>query len=258
MAEWVATDLDIERLEDREPGRGRQSHRADVLSYPRVVGTAVTGPFENRGVLLESRYAGGDWPSEMVRLTPLLCDPLDMKPDEYQDTAPFDVKALQPIRTLLEKIALLHHAAASFSAVTPSDQRCGRHYYDVYRLLDHAPTRAALADRPKFELILADAEAISGAHYSGWSERPSAGYAQSPAFDPPPDSDLRSWLQARYRDASELLPATASPSWPSFGRVLQRVQGPLAFALATRVRRHVTLRACPAMWFPCRTPRPSS
>jgi hypothetical protein len=224
IADQVAADLGVERLDARAPGRGRAAHRADVMSYPRVIHSGVAVPMEDRGVLLESGYAGGEWPSEMVTLIPILCDPLDIDPDEYEDTAPFDVKALHPVRTLLEKITLLHHAATTYIASTPSDERCGRHYYDIYRLLDHRPTLKALEDRGQFGRILSEAETISATHYGGWSQRPSAGYAHSPAFVPAPGSPVRAWLQARYGDAAELMPANTSGRWPSFGQVLKRVQ----------------------------------
>jgi len=115
IAEHVAHTLDIDWLPAREPGRGKTPHRADVLSYPRVVRSAVAIPVEDRGVLLETGYAGGEWPSEMVTLTPMLCEPLGLDPSDYEDTVPFDVRALLPMRTLLEKISLLHHVATRYT-----------------------------------------------------------------------------------------------------------------------------------------------
>jgi hypothetical protein len=223
VADQVAGDLDVEHIEARAPGHGKGAHRADVMSYPRLIRSGVAMPFEDRGVLLESRYAGGEWPSEMVTLTPMLCDPLNIDPQEYEDTVAFHVKALLPMRTLLEKVALLHHAAATYAPETPSDGRCGRHYYDIYRLLDHGPTLKALEDRGQFTRILSEAQTISTEHYGGWTERPSQGYAHSPAFAPPSGSPVRTWLQARYDDAAELMPAHTSSKWPTFGRVLKRV-----------------------------------
>jgi Nucleotidyl transferase AbiEii toxin, Type IV TA system len=135
---------------------------ADVLACPRVVRSAVGVPVENRGVLLETGYAGGEWPAEMVAVAPLLSAPLDLHPGEYADTDPFTVRALKPARTLLEKVSLLHRLATSREHdATLAEQRCGRHYYDVYRLLDHPPTRATLEDRGQFARILAEMQVIS-------------------------------------------------------------------------------------------------
>jgi hypothetical protein len=66
-------------------------------------------------------------------------------------------------------------------------------------------------------------QVISAIHYAGWTERPPDGYASSPAFEPPIDSELRAWLQARYSDAATLMPAKTSGQWPNFGQVLKRV-----------------------------------
>ncbi len=44
------------------------------------------------------------------------------------------------------------------------------HYYDVYRLLDHGPTRKALEDRGEVDRILSEMQVISARHYGGWTE----------------------------------------------------------------------------------------
>jgi nucleotidyltransferase AbiEii toxin of type IV toxin-antitoxin system len=225
MTQGVAEELGVGTLEARPPGRGRSPHRADVLAYPRIVHSGVGVPGEDRGVLLETGYAGGEWPAEMVTVAPLLSAPLGLRPGEYPDTDPFTVRALHPARTLLEKVSLLHHLATSREQdSTLAEQRCGRHYYDIYRLLDHPPTRAALEDRGQFERILAEMQVISATHYGGWTERPHQGYAAGPAFSPAAGSPLRHWLEERYRDAAGLLPARVAGRWPSFGNVLKRVE----------------------------------
>jgi len=225
MADGVATALGVTKMEARPPGRGRMPHRADVLVYPRVVRTAVAVPLEDRGVLLETGYAGGEWPAEMVELRPLLVGPLGITEGEYADTDSFAVRALAPVRTLMEKLSLLHHLATRFDAdAVAAANRFGRHYYDVYRLLEHPPTRAALQDRDQFDGILADMQLISARHYGGVTERPPGGYAESPAFSPPSGSELRDWLADAYSNAAGLMPARVSGRWPSFGQVLRRVE----------------------------------
>ncbi len=223
ITERVARDLAVQWEAAQTPGRGKRAHRADLLRYERIIDHGAF-PADDRGLLFETGYAGGEWPTEMVTLTPILCAPLGLDPSVHEDTAPFDVKALQPVRTLLEKVALLHHVATTYTGDSArSDHRCGRHYYGIYRLLEDGPTRIALADRGLLDRILTDTRDISIAHYGGWSERPDDGYVASPAFAPPADSLLRRWLEARYRDAADLLPAKASGRWPSFGNVLKRV-----------------------------------
>lgn len=221
MSASVATALGLEQLEARAPGRGKHPHRADVFSYPKIVSGAINIAAEGRGVLLETGFAGGEWPCEMVTIEPLLCTVLELDPTEHADTAPFELRALKPVRTLIEKLALMHHLASRWP--DSSDQRCGRHYYDIERLLTHAPTRQALKDRDEFDRILGQMQEIAAAHYGGWTARPPAGFADSPAFSPPRDSELRRWLEGRYNNAAELLPANANANWPTFGRVLKAV-----------------------------------
>ena len=130
-------------------------------STPDSPSRATVVPIEDRGVLLETGFAGGYWPSEMVEITPMLCAPLGIHPGEYEDTTAFDIQALKPARTLLEKLSLLHHVAAVYLAGEEPDGRCGRHYYDIYRLLNHRPTREALENRPQFDRMMSEMEEIS-------------------------------------------------------------------------------------------------
>jgi hypothetical protein len=222
MTESVADELGVRWLEGRTPGRGRMTHRADVLVYPRTA-RGIVVPMEDRGVLLETGFAGGEWPGEMVSITPMLCEPLGIDSAAYEDTSAFAIKALKPVRTLLEKLSLLHHVASHQGEAGARDPRCGRHYYDIYRLLDHAPTRAALEDRGQFRRILSEMEQISAQHFGGWTARPDEGYASSPAFALASQSELRTWLQSRYDEAAELMPARTARRWPTFGQVLSRV-----------------------------------
>jgi Nucleotidyl transferase AbiEii toxin, Type IV TA system len=175
-------------------------------------------------VLLETGYGPGEWPCEMVSITPLMCAPLGIDPAVHEDTAPFSVRALKPTRTLLEKLALLHHIAAHFDAgPTAADERCGRHYHDVARLLADRATRDGLQDRPQFDLILAEMERISAGQYGGWTPRPDGGYSKSPAFDPRAGSPLWGWLKERYEDAAALMPSKVGGRWPTFPTVLRQI-----------------------------------
>ena len=225
MSAAVAEKLGVELLQARTPGRGRHPHRADVLVYPRVVTSSITMPIEDRGVLLETGYAGGEWPAEMVTITPLLNAPLGLGAGDYEDTDPLEMRALLPARTLLEKVSLLHHLATTWTPqATTAQQRCGRHYYDIHQLLEHGPTRTVLEDRAQFKVIVAEMERVSERHFGGWSPRPEDGFAAGPAFCPPEASELRGWLANSYGDSAGLLPARASGGWPSFNAVLRRIE----------------------------------
>ena len=58
----------------------------------------------------------------------------------------FDLRVLGPVRTLVEKLMILHHAA---TAGDETEQvRHARHYYDVWCLLNDEPTIAAFTEWP--------------------------------------------------------------------------------------------------------------
>ena len=223
IAVTVAESLGLEWSEARAPGRGRDGSRGDLVHFPSRIGASIRAGIRPGGVLLETGYGGGHEPAEMVEITPILCAALGIEPDEYDDTRAFRVRALEPRRTLLEKLFAVHHLATRFEAGDiRDDQRFGRHYYDIFKLLEHRPTLDRLrADRDTFGLLVADVERISRIHFGGTTPRPTDGFAVSPAFTADRASPLRLWLEGKVTDASELLPRDAAG--PTLGRVIQRV-----------------------------------
>ncbi|MFI5035582.1 MAG: nucleotidyl transferase AbiEii/AbiGii toxin family protein [Acidimicrobiales bacterium] len=221
MAVTVAGALGLTRTEHRTPGRGREPNRADDLGYTAVTTSGIRVAVRPDVVLLETGYSGGTEPAEMVEVSPLVGAALELDPAEFADIAPFTVRALEPRRTLIEKLFALHHIASCWMTGDVHDEeRFGRHYYDVYKLLEHASTMKKLADRTGFEVLVTEVERVSGLHFGGTTARPSAGFATSPAFTPV-DPELRGWLEVKFADGLELVPRTKER--PSFGRVLQRV-----------------------------------
>ncbi|HEX3040563.1 MAG TPA: nucleotidyl transferase AbiEii/AbiGii toxin family protein [Solirubrobacterales bacterium] len=218
----VAGKLGLELKEKREPGRGRGANRADLLLYtPRTTTTIQTGLGED-GVLLETGFAGGMEPSEMVWIEPMICKPLKIDPAEFEDTMAFQVRALEPVRTLMEKVCGMHHLATRMLEDPElDDARCGRHYWDIDRLLDDPSVRKRLEDRDAFEQLLEDVERISKAHFGGCTPRPAGGFTAGPAFDPP--VEIRRTLSAHYDAAAELLPIAGKAQWPDFGNILKRI-----------------------------------
>lgn len=88
-------------------------------------------------------------------------------------------------------------------------------------MLRDPAVRRKLADRASFEALVEDVERISALHFGGCTPRPEGGFADSPAFKPPPE--IRGKLEGLYDRASVLLPTTATAPWSSFGRVLKRI-----------------------------------
>jgi len=173
-------------------------------------------------VLFETRIAEGDAPSEMCEIRTLIGEWSEINVDEFDDLEPFRIRVLEPRRTLIEKLVAVHHSMSTWSTEDPPNQaRFGRHYYDIFRLLEHRDTLEKLSDRVKFGHLLAEIEMISDEFYGGHTERPASGFAHSVAFSPPRNSDIRSWVEESYRIAMGLL--SPAESQPDFGQVVKRV-----------------------------------
>ncbi len=149
--------------------------------------------------------------------------PLGIDPNDYDDTRAFSARALEPRRTLIEKLFTIHHLATLFEAGdVREEERFGRHYYDIYKLLDHQPTLKKLRnDRDSFTRLIAEVERISRLRFGAATPRPADGFAASPAFTPDRNANLRKWLEKKFEDSLQLLPQRAAG--PSFGQVVQRV-----------------------------------
>jgi len=223
MTEAVAADLGLEWEAHRPPGRGRDAHRADHLRYTQLIQAGVDVGIRPDTVLLETGYSEGHEPAEMVTIRPLVAQLEQLNAGEYEDTIEFQVRALQPRRTLIEKLFALHHVATRAAAGERLEaDRFGRHYYDVYKLLDHQATRRLLQhERAQFDHLVQEVERVSARHFGGTTPRPAGGFATSPAFDQGGDLELRNWLRDRYDQALVLVQPGVHR--PTFGDVLQRI-----------------------------------
>ena len=132
-------------------GAERGRHRAYEITYPiRGPATELIQP----RVLLEMGVRGGDHPKQRVSMGTLVGDALawaDVDISPYADLADVELRVLHPGRTLLEKLATVHLEAQRLShdnERTP-DPRIGRHFYDIYQLLDDNHTLDLLEDRAR-------------------------------------------------------------------------------------------------------------
>lgn len=162
-------------------------HRSFAVSYP---ASREATPLIQTSVLLEMGIRGGQHPHEAVAIGSLLGTALEEAEtnlDEYEDLAPFEVLALHPARTLLEKLVHVNELAVRLAAddgLQP-DRRSGRHFYDIQELLDDGRVLDLLADRDETLQVIRSIDEITHTYFGGAegvSVRPDGGFATSPAF----------------------------------------------------------------------------
>ena len=150
--------------------------------------TARPGDGLKEGVLLELGSRGGAQPAGPHRYRSMVADHaltvLGEDEETFEEFAAFTVQVLAPERTLLEKVAAVHDAAARND--TSTLLKHGRHFYDIDRLLN---TEAVLAELEALGPVgvrdlVDDINTHSADAGFSWTPRPSGGYADSPAFDP--------------------------------------------------------------------------
>jgi hypothetical protein len=153
--------------------------RSAVFSYP----TARAAVTLSSGVLVELGTRGGALPARRLPVQSLLVEHADAAglPLDFDEVAPVSILVVEPERTLVDKLVLLHHAASE------GDERrkalTARHYYDVDRLLRSDAVLARLADSP-VDVIAREVCAHSRDAGLSTADRPQGGFATSPAWDP--------------------------------------------------------------------------
>ena len=201
------------------PYRSGSTRNADYLFPGRL-----DSPLIRPGVRLEMGIRGGTLPGTQRRtITSYIADYLAAVgiDADYQELDPVHVEVIAPVRTLAEKLALLHHAGVQATrASTQALQRASRHFFDVYQLLGSADVISALsAPGQAMEVLAADVDAKSAEF--GWDHtpRPRDGYAASPVFDSA--GPVRDVSAEGYTRALSLI-------WgerPAFDQILARIAG---------------------------------
>lgn len=193
----AALDLDLEEQRERS---GRGVHRTTSYAYDPIVDP---GSIRN-AVMLEMGTSGGTQPSTQHELRSFIARTvLELGIDaEFDELEPVLIRVLAPERTLLEKLALLHSLAVRYPATVDEMPRHGRHLYDVYCLLAREDIRTALKETDVPRLCDGIRE-VSLREWEDATERPGAGFAESPAFDP--RADCAASLDAAYALIDNLL-----------------------------------------------------
>lgn len=207
----------------RRGGGDDGTYRIELLQYgPETEGPALMLP----QIRLDIGVLGGVEPHGMRPIGTLLGDVLRAERDidimTFDDLVPFEVPVLHPGRTLVEKL-LLVHTSATRSVTDPQlllQYRASRHYYDIHCLLGHDECCDLLADRDQFDVILADAVAISTIHFGGVEPRPDDGFAASLAFCA--TEPLVTDIVRQYEDTMSAYYFGTNPH-PSYDGVCERV-----------------------------------
>ncbi len=157
--------------------------RYTTYAYP----TESSGDGVKEGILLELGSRGGTHPASEHTYRSMVAEyalTIGDGEDTWEEFASFEVYVLAPERTLLEKVAAVHDAATRID--TESLLKHGRHFYDIYQLLnDSRVVQALQALGPDgIAALVEDINDHSEAAEFTWSTRPEGGYADSPAFDP--------------------------------------------------------------------------
>jgi len=172
------------------------------------------------GVLLELGSTGGVLPNERLEVRSLLAEHVLGEIAGAPEADAVRVRVLDPSRTLVEKLVLLHNA---HSADTPHlAVRGARHYYDVHRLLD-APDVLSGAVVTGVAALAREVCTHSRDAALPAEGRPREGFAGSPAFTGGPHTEA-----ARREYESRVLGELIWPSAehrPSFDDCIDAVQG---------------------------------
>ena len=164
------------------------------------------------GVFLEIGSRGGAMPATLMSVTSILSQHAATELEDCAESEPVRVRVLDPCRTLVEKLVLLHTAHTS---TDPHDAiRGARHYYDVHQLLAN-PAVVAAMNVIGIETLTRDVYTYSTAAGLPADPRPAGGFANSPAF-----TNGQHLAAARERYGQSVLgqllwPHAAKPSFDS-------------------------------------------
>jgi hypothetical protein len=170
-------------------------------------------------VMLEMGIRGGPYPSTFRPIRSMLSSALSQTEVEDPTLAGFKMATLDPSRTFVEKLFAINSACVLFSeGGTTAIQRRGRHFYDLYFLLEDTSVNDFIGG-DGYRTLVTEVDAFG----REWFERdhrspPELTFENSPAINP--DEELRDALQEDYSRSAFLFYGDQ----PSFGTILERLQ----------------------------------
>ena len=214
----AATGLNA-TIDDRTATKGVK--RTARLEYPT---NSATGALQ-QGVLLELGARGGAMPTVQRSVRSLLVDhgtAAGLEAD-FDEAEPVTLHVLAPVRTLVEKLIIVHHAASLGDA--DEQARLARHYYDIWCLLNDEDTVQALEAAPA-DVLAREVVTFTAAAKMDTSTRPTGGFASSPAFDPAVSGPARSAFDSIVL-GQLLWPSAPRPSFEDCCAAVHRHSGVL-------------------------------
>ncbi|RDI73638.1 nucleotidyl transferase [Gaiella occulta] len=190
--------------------------RAAVYSYapqaPALAGLDAT-------IVLEMGIRGGDHPTQTRTIDSLLAEHLRGAGVDDDDLQPFELELLDYRRTFLEKLFAIHAAVTRhLEGETGALNRQGRHYYDIYRLLERDEVREFIAT-DGYRALASEIEDVTRQYFPDDHRAPAdLRFANSPALAP--GDDLRVILDSEYTASRHLYYGDA----PTLAEALSRIE----------------------------------
>lgn len=187
----------------RLPYKAGVSRNVDYV-YPRGFDSGIIRP----GVRLEMGIRGGTLPGTVTaEIQSYIADYIvrERIDADFVELEPVSIEVIAPVRTLAEKLALLHHAGCRAKDGDASLlDTAGRHFYDLDMLVRDEGVRGALSTpESSVGVLSADVDEYSEKYNWPFSPRPQQGYADSPVFGS--DRDVRQAAQAAYENGLALV-----------------------------------------------------
>jgi len=155
-----------------------------------------------------------------VTQRPILSMLSEFFPGAAYPEQPFTVTIMEPRKTFLEKLFLLHEEFGKPDRTKIRYERMSRHPYDLVKMMDSPVAVDALSDHDLYDHLIVHRQRYSRI---SWVDYPSMGYGTL-SFLPPPEV-LEKYI-VDYADMQEhFIHEDIPPSFPELHQQLKRLQG---------------------------------
>lgn len=134
-----------------EPFTENKSHPDPETLYLKYPSLFDEAPYIKNEVKIEIGVRSLKEPKSNRKVQTILNE---VSPNAIYDETPFDVPTIEPHRTFLEKIFLLHEEFKKVDRAKMRSERMSRHLYDLVRMMDVDAGKNALADGELYATII--------------------------------------------------------------------------------------------------------